>query len=166
MKIPKMIYHIKPIPSHPWWECKKVFFNVLIKLIFFQIQTKNKISSSVPCWKCYPDFYVDIHVGIWKIPDKSIEKKFNLSYFEPSQNMFPNHSNSFRANPKTVMNPVWCKTVKIIYRIGIHSEVIRIFRFIPISVSEPMRIIPNQSEKRFVTRLKKNGKKSIRPNPI
>ena len=44
-----------------------------------------------------------------------------------------------------------------------HSE---IFRFIPISVSEPMRIIPNESEKRFVSRLMKNGKKSIRPNPI
>ena len=28
-----------------------------------------------------------------------------------------------------------------------------------------MRIIPNQSEKRYVTRLMKNGKKSIRPNP-
>ena len=41
-----------------------------------------------------------------------------------------------------------------------------LFQFIPISVSEPMRIIPNQSEKRFVTRLMKNGKKSIRPNPI
>ena len=41
-----------------------------------------------------------------------------------------------------------------------------LFRFIPISVSEPMRIIPNQSEKSFVSRLMKNGKKSIRPNPI
>ena len=29
-----------------------------------------------------------------------------------------------------------------------------------------MRIIPKQLEKRFVTRLTKNGKKSIRPNPI
>ena len=34
-----------------------------------------------------------------------------------------------------------------------------IFPFIPISISEPMRIIPNQSEKRFVTRLMKNGQK-------
>ena len=49
------------------------------------------------------------------------------------------------------------------YRIGIHSESIRT---IPISVSEPMRITLNQSEKRFVFRLMKNGKKSIRPNPI
>ena len=40
------------------------------------------------------------------------------------------------------------------------------FRFIPITVSEPMRIIPKQSEKRFVPRLMKNGKKSIRPNSI
>ena len=23
MKISKVIFHIKPIPSHPWWECKK-----------------------------------------------------------------------------------------------------------------------------------------------
>ena len=22
MKISKVIFHIKPIPSHPWWECK------------------------------------------------------------------------------------------------------------------------------------------------
>ena len=29
-----------------------------------------------------------------------------------------------------------------------------------------MRIIPNQSEKRFVSRLIKNGQKSTRPNPI
>ena len=40
-----------------------------------------------------------------------------------------------------------------------------LFRFIPISVSEPMRIIPNQSEKRFVSRFIKNGQKSIRLNP-
>ena len=38
-------------------------------------------------------------------------------------------------------------------------------RFILISASEPMRIIPNQSEKRFITRLIKNGKKSIRFKP-
>ena len=42
----------------------------------------------------------------------------------------------------------------------------KLFRFIPISVSEPMRIILNQSEKRFLSRLMKNDKKSIRPNPI
>ena len=52
------------------------------------------------------------------------------------------------------------------YRIGIHSDQSELFRFIPISVFESTRIIPNQSEKRFVTRLMKNGKKSIRPNPI
>ena len=40
-----------------------------------------------------------------------------------------------------------------------------IFRFIPISVSEPMGIIPNQSEKRFVSRLMKIGQKSIQMNP-
>ena len=41
---------------------------------------------------------------------------------------------------------------------------LELFRFIPISVSEPMRIIPNQSEQLFVSRLMKNGQKSIRPN--
>ena len=24
MKISKVIFHIKPIPFHPWWECKKL----------------------------------------------------------------------------------------------------------------------------------------------
>ena len=41
-----------------------------------------------------------------------------------------------------------------------------LLQLIPISVSEPMRIIPKQSEKRFVYRLIKNGKRSIRPNPL
>ena len=41
-----------------------------------------------------------------------------------------------------------------------------LFQFIPIIVSEPMRIIPNQSEQNFVSRLIKNSKKSIRFNPI
>ena len=41
-----------------------------------------------------------------------------------------------------------------------------LFRFLPIPVSEPMRIIPNRSEKRFVLHLMKNGQKSIRLNPI
>ena len=41
-----------------------------------------------------------------------------------------------------------------------------LFRFIPIFVSEPMRIIPNQSEKRFVSRLMKNGQKSVRLNSV
>ena len=41
-----------------------------------------------------------------------------------------------------------------------------LFRFIPISVSEPMRIILNQSEKRFVSGLIKNGQKTIRLNPF
>ena len=42
---------------------------------------------------------------------------------------------------------------------------LKLFRCIPISVSEPIRIIPNQSEKRFVSRLMKNVQKSIRLNP-
>ena len=37
----------------------------------------------------------------------------------------------------------------------------KLFPFIPISVSDPMRIIPNQSDKRFVSRLMKNGHKSF-----
>ena len=41
-----------------------------------------------------------------------------------------------------------------------------LFRFIPLSVSESLRIIPIQSEKRFVSRLMKNGQKSFRLNPI
>ena len=41
-----------------------------------------------------------------------------------------------------------------------------LFRFIPISVSEPMRIFPKQSKKRFVSRLMKNGQKLIRFDPI
>ena len=41
-----------------------------------------------------------------------------------------------------------------------------LFRFISISVSEPMQIISNQSEKCFVSRSMKNGQKSIRLNPI
>ena len=41
-----------------------------------------------------------------------------------------------------------------------------LFRFIPISVSEPIRIIPDQSEKRFVSRLMKYGKKPNLLNPI
>ena len=41
-----------------------------------------------------------------------------------------------------------------------------LFWFIPITVSEPMRIIPNQSEKCFVSRLMKNGQKSIRLDAI
>ena len=27
MKISKVIFHIKPIPSNPWWECKKCLLN-------------------------------------------------------------------------------------------------------------------------------------------
>ena len=47
---------------------------------------------------------------------------------------------------------------------GIYSETIRTFRFIPIFVSKPMRIIVNQSEKRFVPRLMTKGQESIRIN--
>ena len=43
---------------------------------------------------------------------------------------------------------------------------LELFRFIPISVSEPMRIIPNQSEKCFISCLMKNGQISILLNLI
>ena len=51
-------------------------------------------------------------------------------------------------------------------RLKFISSQLELFRFIPISVSEPMRIIPKQSEKRFVSRLIKNGQKSIQLNTI
>ena len=53
--------------------------------------------------------------------------------------------------------------VKGLESISSQSE---LFRFIPMSVSELMQIIPNQSKKRFVFRFMKNGKKSIPPTPI
>ena len=34
MKISKVIFHIKPIPSHPWWECKKGTCWVLRKILW------------------------------------------------------------------------------------------------------------------------------------
>ena len=35
MKISKVIFHIKPIPSHPWWECKNVqdYDNILAEIL-------------------------------------------------------------------------------------------------------------------------------------
>ena len=40
MKISKVIFHIKPIPSHPWWECKNfntnsIWFQEFYNTIFF-----------------------------------------------------------------------------------------------------------------------------------
>ena len=55
-----------------------------------------------------------------------------------------------------------CESIRLKFILS-QSE---LFRFIPISVSEPMRMNPNQSEKRFVSCLMKNGQKSIRLNPI
>ena len=40
-----------------------------------------------------------------------------------------------------------------------------LFRAIPESVSKPFRVIPNQFEKRFVSRLMKNDQKSILLDP-
>ena len=31
MKISKVIFHIKPIPSYPWWECKNRFYIYIYK---------------------------------------------------------------------------------------------------------------------------------------
>ena len=44
MKISKVIFHIKPIPSHPWWECKKVSEQ---SVIFFKNDqaTLNDVNS-------------------------------------------------------------------------------------------------------------------------
>ena len=48
MKISKVIFHIKPIPSHPWWECKKLLkiyvdvgllFTLQMNDIFWKIRT-------------------------------------------------------------------------------------------------------------------------------
>ena len=33
MKISKVIFHIKPIPSHPWWECKKCSFTKTMRRV-------------------------------------------------------------------------------------------------------------------------------------
>ena len=41
-----------------------------------------------------------------------------------------------------------------------------LFRAIPEIVSEPFRVTPNQFEKRFISRLMKNGQKSIQLNLI
>ena len=50
-------------------------------------------------------------------------------------------------------------------RIGLYSETMNTIRFILISVSEPIRIIPKQSKIRFVSRLMKNGEKLIQFYP-
>ena len=85
--------------------------------------------------------------------------------------------NSIRANPsyseicfltilnhsEPIQNSFWNSPDESIGYEFIASQS-ELFRFSPIFVFEPMRIIPNQSEKRFVTRLMRNGKKSIRPN--
>ena len=42
MKISKVIFHIKPIPSHPWWECKKAN-TLLIWETFTKLATLYKI---------------------------------------------------------------------------------------------------------------------------
>ena len=39
MKISKVIFHIKPIPSHPWWECKKEMYN------FYNFYYEKKCST-------------------------------------------------------------------------------------------------------------------------
>ena len=54
MKISKVIFHIKPIPSHPWWECKKdrksYWFLVKINIIILNFTMK-----SFSVWKMLRD---------------------------------------------------------------------------------------------------------------
>ena len=40
MKFSKVIFHIKPIPSHPWWECKNTI------LFFILSSTKSVLRKS------------------------------------------------------------------------------------------------------------------------
>ena len=54
----------------------------------------------------------------------------------------------------------------LIKKLSSFNEPSGLFRFIPISVSEPMWIIASQSKKRFVSRLMINGQKSILLYPI
>ena len=66
----------------------------------------------------------------------------------------------------------WRKLESKIYNPGESIELklipseLELFRAISEFVYEPFRVIPNQSEKRFVSHLMKNGQKSIRLNLI
>ena len=45
MKISKVIFHIKPIPSHPWWECKNILDASLAKKVFVKKVLKERIKK-------------------------------------------------------------------------------------------------------------------------
>ena len=62
-----------------------------------------------------------------------------------------------------VTDSIYFTDIFVIYLISSKSE---LFRAIPEYVSEPFQVIPNLSEKHSVSRLMKNGLKSIRLNPI
>ena len=44
MKISKVIFYIKPIPSHPWWECKKQIWRPISPLYVAHCDTCNFFS--------------------------------------------------------------------------------------------------------------------------
>ena len=48
MKFSKVIFYIKPIPSHPWWECKNLWiffqnYGFIIKIEPFHLRMKHNI---------------------------------------------------------------------------------------------------------------------------
>ena len=97
-------------------------------------------------WIITNDFEKRFVSPLAKVSDWNLFR-VNQNYSDSFWYLYPSQSESFRTNPKNVLFLPWQK-----YRIEIHSESIRI---IPIFVSEPMRIIPNQSEKRFISPLAK-----------
>ena len=50
MKISKVIFHIKPIPSHPWWECKKAPTEKCCAPAILSWMTLKKIFSVLHYW--------------------------------------------------------------------------------------------------------------------
>ena len=49
MKISKVIFHIKPIPSHPWWECKnRLDFQVTLKIDLRVMMVKVMYTLTFP----------------------------------------------------------------------------------------------------------------------
>ena len=101
-----------------------------------------------------------IHLIAFKSSTNRIGKNESISM------MFPSLVNrilliiSWRKLESKIYNPGESIELKLI-----PSE-LELFRAISEFVYEPFRVIPNQSEKRFVSHLMKNGQKSIRLNLI
>ena len=57
------------------------------------------------------DYFGFIRIEPYTLSDWN-SSRTNQSYSEPFQNLFPNHSKSFRINPKNVLYLGWCKLVK------------------------------------------------------